>query len=783
MPPKGGGIEAQGLDFVLGVVDDATPGLKKFDAAVDSSAVHAERAGERVASAQKAAARAARRSYDDMSDDMDEWTGKGGRAVRKVIESFDDFGKTTGVTLGRIAAKLKEFGGNTNKAIEVFHKLAGLTPFDSKGLEKQITALDQVLGGYFKKTGKENEKFTNAFLKQNDRVIREAIKDWEQFGKTAPAELKKAEAALDSFEKKNKFMRIEDLAGRIKGLSVKNTVLGAAAVGLISKGQEYAEEGFTAANPAAKTEMGGEKMVQGRRKDITTLAQTTGASFDELKDINKEFSQMAYLGPKSFKDTAEAALQLSRTTTMSVGDAAKLTDTLQQRFGMTKDQIKETEESIALLSKTSGASADAIGEIYDELKFLKFGMEGNAEAAGRLAKNTATAAAEMSKYGLDSKTAIQDVKSVMHGGMSEYQQNMKTMILGGMTSEEATKTLDDVANGVAGAAEKMEKTKGKAAGWARNLGGKGALGRAMGNEVGSKALKMDSEEMDKRAAYARGDIKTPELTAEQKKTANEEVLSGGQRRERTENRGKGLGAQLSGQTYDVARSLAEVVDKQAEGLAKFSEASPLFSAAVSIFGTAANVFAAAVAVRSGIETAQALGVPGAGKLASGVGKVGGLVGKAAPAVLAGGKAVTAGAVGAAAVVYGGAAALGVIANRRIKTKADDLDAQASLDSSKKSATDLNVMKKKIEEAHNAGDWDKEYRARAAFQKLFGGQGAAVMPPKPEPGTATPMTVTPLRSSASAESSASPTAATAAGAAPAGAPQNGPAEQEKPTGGA
>jgi len=657
------------LRFIIEARENVSKVLKDLDANVARYATRIEGNFEEIGDASEEAA--------DATEEGSERVGKAVRgmaqtayaATAKAVASFEKFGNNYAESLKNFSDDLAKVGVSTEKAAKMFtENIAGLTdpaPFDL--ISRRGTAMAQKLGAVLDATGDKAKKAAAVFLHDNTEAIKGTIAQYKKYGEAVPLELAKAEAAIDRINGKlqqGKIGRMADVITRLKGLSAGDTAAGAIAMGASHYMRGRAEETYGTARNAAQVSMGGKDLVKDRYREISNTRMATGANIQELAAINSEFAKMAHLGPQSFKEVGTAAMKLSRTTGMGVDEAAKFNLNLRQMYKMSGAAADEVSTKITVLSKLSGVSADEFAQIYDELKFTRFALDGNVESAKRLANTVAEAAAEMGKYGISSKDILKDVKGRMTGGIDEYTKNIKALVMGGKTVKEAQDLLDAEARGDKGATAEIAKAKGQAYARLKKMSGGGARGNAMANTMATTMGLGDVEELQKQAAYAKGEMKGPveefiknprsEEAKKQRAQATEDIATASELRQRGYESAAGATALSQQGIYELEIQASKLFMKAAQQLEGVT--GRLGSAGTNLLGGAAQLGAMAYGGKvlwQGAKAVLNIGSKGAG--------VAGVAGEAAGAAGVAGEA--AGAAGQAAGAAGQAGRVGGILAR------------------------------------------------------------------------------------------------------------------------
>lgn len=430
-------------------------------------------------------------------------------AFKKQKSVFTDITAHIKARFAEIAETIQGFGS----------QIGGMDPIDLKLLEAadlketrdyfvDLSVQAHAMEGALEQAFKRGRDHAIIFVKENERSVREVAEKYQYLGREVPTNINKAIKSLERFEEKSKksmggvLGTVDQLITKFRSLSLTDTAIGALAFGASKNLLSGAEATYKVASDASKLAMGGTDLLNARRVELSGVRIAMGTTIDEMAEVSSAF-QSIVVGPKSFAASAQAAIMFSRATGTALGESAKYTAQLQQFYGAGQEEINKTVSRAALLAKTTKVSTQEIMNLYDELKFTKLAFMGNADTAKRLADGTAVAAAKMSQYGISVSQTAADIKGILtgEGGVSGYQKTLQGLILGGSSPEEAMQMLDDVANGVEGAQQRLVDAKNMGAAAIKGMTGGGALGAAMASDIGG-IFGMSGEEIQNRTAAA-----------------------------------------------------------------------------------------------------------------------------------------------------------------------------------------------------------------------------------------------------------------------------------------
>jgi hypothetical protein len=519
MADETGGISTQGIKFVLSAEDVLSPALARADKAAAATAEKLAKAAEHISREHERHAVRTIKAVSTITDAHARLRKSAATIpVTKAVSTgagtpmrLEDFLPSAGKTGPRIAFEkaVHETGSvvdfeKAKKAIgaakggpekTLYGAAAPLSNFKIEKPEHFVRyqhAAKEMSEG-LEKAFKKSEMTGLAFTRANKDQIQRLITEYKFFGQQVPKALDQAVKALDNYEKKveeiGKKTRkslmgtVEDFFQRLRKVEVGETIIGGAAFAAMMKLPQGYERAHRLGTEAARRTMMTEEQVFQRARDVLDVQTKTGAKMEEMHEINKALSLP---GPviASYKEAATAAFDLHRMTDLGAEAAGQMTRNMQQYYGVSGKGLDEQVAKTAVIAKNTLLSAKDQADLYDKLKFSGLAMSDNARAARGIAEGTTMAAAKMSQYGISVESVVDHVKGLTEGGVEEQAKGMQTLILGGMSPEEALDTLNQISEGSEEAIKTMEEYRGRAAATMGSMtAGAGAFGKAAGRKT------------------------------------------------------------------------------------------------------------------------------------------------------------------------------------------------------------------------------------------------------------------------------------------------------------
>ena len=377
--------------------------------------------------------------------------------------------------------------GQSSELAKFYDELEKPEPFEH--YQKKAIVSTAAVDAAFKKSTMEGLNFVQA----NRQELEKIVERYRFFGKEVPKSLDQAVKALDKYEKKveqagksskTMFGTVEQFLTRIKGIGVGESILGGLAIAVGKKTLDKAEATYKMAQEASHlTLMSGEADLGKRYTEIANVQAITGATLAELQKVNVALSRGPVIRLADFKEGAKTALELRDATGLATEEAGALISTWQQYYNISGKALDEQAKKSALVAKISGVTVEEQASLYEQLKYVRFGLTDNANATKNIADSTLKAAANMSLYGMKAEAVVNDTKSLLEGGMAEGQKGLQALILGGASPQEAMQMLADLENGVEGAAERIQTFKNQAAASVRGMFGNVPMGSFAARDV------------------------------------------------------------------------------------------------------------------------------------------------------------------------------------------------------------------------------------------------------------------------------------------------------------